>query len=68
MACRTRRLDSNGWPEEAVKSGCNGVLVDVDDVTGLAHGREWVLSMEKLVRECLRDGLGRFLGGKCEDV
>lgn len=45
MACRTPVISTRaGWPEEAVKSGWNGVLVDVDDVAGLAHGLEWVLS------------------------
>jgi len=45
MACRTPVVSTRtGWPEEAVKSGWNGVLVDVDDVTGLAKGIQWVLS------------------------
>lgn len=45
MACRTPVVSTRtGWPEEAVKSGLNGVLVDVDDVWGLAQGVEWVLS------------------------
>lgn len=45
MACRTPIVSTRtGWPEEAVKSGWNGVLVDVDDVSGLAQGVEWVLS------------------------
>ena len=45
MACRTPVVSTRtGWPEEAVKSGWNGVLVDIDDVRGLADGVEWVLS------------------------
>lgn len=45
MACRTPVVSTRtGWPEEAVKSEWNGVLVDVDDVSGLAGGIEWVLS------------------------
>lgn len=45
MACRTPVVSTRtGWPEEAVKTGWNGVLVDVDDVGGLADGVEWVLS------------------------
>ena len=45
MACRTPVVATRtGWPEEAVKTGRNGVLVDVDDVTALAKGVEWVLS------------------------
>ncbi len=45
MACRTPVVSTRaGWPEEAVKSCWNGVLVDVDDVRGLAQGVEWLLS------------------------
>src|SRR5262249_5082056 len=45
MACRTPIVSTRaGWPEEAVKTGVNGVLVDVDDLTGFAQGIEWVLS------------------------
>lgn len=45
MACRTPVVSTRtGWPEEAVKTGWNGVLVDIDDVEGLARGVEWVLS------------------------
>ena len=45
MACRTPVVATRtGWPEEAVETGRNGVLVDIDDVNGLADGMEWVLS------------------------
>jgi len=45
MACRTPVVATRtGWPAEAVKSGWNGVLVDIDDHAGLAQGVEWVLS------------------------
>jgi glycosyltransferase involved in cell wall biosynthesis len=45
MSCRTPVVATRtGWPEAAVKSGWNGVLVDVDDVTALAGAIEWVLS------------------------
>ena len=45
MACRTPVVATRaGWPEEAVKSGSNGVLVDIDDQAGIAAGVEWVLS------------------------
>jgi glycosyltransferase involved in cell wall biosynthesis len=45
MACRTPVVATRtGWPEEAVKTGDNGVLVDIDDVSGVARGVEWVLS------------------------
>jgi glycosyltransferase involved in cell wall biosynthesis len=45
MACRTPVVSTRtGWPEEAVKTAINGVLVDVDDQIGLANGIQWVLS------------------------
>jgi glycosyltransferase involved in cell wall biosynthesis len=45
MACRTPVVATRtGWPEEAVNSGSNGVLVNVGDVDALAQGIEWVLS------------------------
>jgi glycosyltransferase involved in cell wall biosynthesis len=45
MACRTPVVATRtGWPEEAVVSGRNGWLVDVDDEAGLACGLEWVLT------------------------
>ena len=45
MACRTPVVSTRtGWPEECIKSGWNGVLVDVDDVSSLAKGIEWVIS------------------------
>jgi glycosyltransferase involved in cell wall biosynthesis len=48
MACRTPVVSTRaGWPDEAVKSGWNGVLVDIDDVDALARGIEWVLSQTK---------------------
>lgn len=45
MACRTPVVSTRaGWPGEAVKSEWNGVLVEVDDVSGLAGGIEWILT------------------------
>jgi glycosyltransferase involved in cell wall biosynthesis len=45
MACRTPVVSTRtGWPEEAIKSGWNGVLVDFDDAQGLADGLEWMIS------------------------
>lgn len=45
MACRTPIVSTRtGWPAEAVKSGWNGVLVDVDDLAAFANGIEFVLS------------------------
>jgi glycosyltransferase involved in cell wall biosynthesis len=45
MACRTPVVATRtGWPEEAVRSGSNGILVDIDDRIGLAQGVEWMLS------------------------
>jgi len=47
MACRTPVVATRaGWPEEAVKTGWNDVLVDVDDREALAQGIEWVLSRD----------------------
>ena len=43
MACRTPIVATRtGWPEEAIETGRNGVLVDVGDVEGLANGIEWI--------------------------
>lgn len=45
MACRTPVVSTRaGWPEEAVKTGWNGVLVDIDDTGALARGIEWILA------------------------
>jgi glycosyltransferase involved in cell wall biosynthesis len=45
MACRTPVVSTKtGWPEEAIRCGWNGVLVDVEDVQGLAGGAGWILS------------------------
>jgi glycosyltransferase involved in cell wall biosynthesis len=45
MACRTPVVSTKtGWPEEAIKSEWNGVLVDIEDVEGLVRGVEWVLN------------------------
>jgi glycosyltransferase involved in cell wall biosynthesis len=49
MACRTPVVSTRtGWPEEAIKSHWNGVLVDIDDVAGLVSGIEWVLLLSDL--------------------
>ena len=46
MACRTPVISTRtGWPEEAIETGRNGVLVDVDDVEALASGVCWTLSL-----------------------
>jgi glycosyltransferase involved in cell wall biosynthesis len=45
MACRTPVVATRtGWPDEAIRTGWNGVLVDIEDVSGLADGVEWVLT------------------------
>lgn len=45
MACRTPVIATRtGWPEESVKSGENGVLVDIDDKMAVAQSVEWVLT------------------------
>jgi glycosyltransferase involved in cell wall biosynthesis len=49
MACRTPVVSTRtGWPEEAIRSEWNGVLVDVDDLRGLAEGVEWILSQSNM--------------------
>lgn len=46
MACRTPVISTRtGWPAEAVRNGWNGMLADIDDVDGLAHGVESVLAL-----------------------
>lgn len=46
MACRTPVASTKaGWPEEAVETGVNGVLVDVDDVAALTQGVVKILSL-----------------------
>jgi len=46
MACRTPVVSTRtGWPEEAIETGKNGILVNVGDVEGLARGAERILSL-----------------------
>lgn len=46
MACRTPVVSTKaGWPEEAVVTGKNGVLVDVDDVEAFTQGAASVLAL-----------------------
>jgi glycosyltransferase involved in cell wall biosynthesis len=46
MACRTPVASTRaGWPAEAVQTGKNGVLVDVDDRKGLEEGVLGILSL-----------------------
>jgi GT2 family glycosyltransferase len=46
MACRTPVVATRtGWPDEVIESGSNGVLVEVDDVAGLARGMERILAL-----------------------
>jgi glycosyltransferase involved in cell wall biosynthesis len=45
MACRTPVVATRtGWPDEAIRTRWNGVLVSVEDISGLADGIEWVLT------------------------
>jgi glycosyltransferase involved in cell wall biosynthesis len=45
MACRTPVVSTRtGWPEEVLQSRWNGILVDIDDVAGLAAGVAWILT------------------------
>jgi glycosyltransferase involved in cell wall biosynthesis len=46
MACRTPVLSTKtGWPEEAVVTGKNGALVEVDDVNALFENAVSILSL-----------------------
>jgi len=46
MACRTPVVSTKaGWPEEAVTTGKNGVLVEVDDVEAFTQGAASILSL-----------------------
>lgn len=46
MACRTPVVSTKaGWPEEAVVTSRNGVLVDVDDVHALTQGAALILAL-----------------------
>jgi len=57
MACRTPIVATRaGWPAEAVRTGSNGVLVDVDDVAGIASGAEWILTRGPEEWRSLSDG------------
>jgi glycosyltransferase involved in cell wall biosynthesis len=45
MACRTPAASTRtGWPEQAIVSGENGVLVDVGDAQGLANALGWLVT------------------------
>lgn len=47
MACRTPVVATRtGWPAEAIESGKNGYLVDVDDVSALSQSLIKVLSLD----------------------
>src|SRR5262249_22478604 len=49
MACRTPVVSTRtGWREEAIISGRNGILVDIDDADGLARGIEWIVTRSDL--------------------
>lgn len=46
MACRTPVVSTRtGWPEEAIATGRNGILAEVDDVAGLAQGAACILDL-----------------------
>ena len=49
MACRTPIVATRtGWPEEAIETGKNGILVDVGDVGALANGIEWIATRNSI--------------------
>ena len=46
MTCRTPVVSTRtGWPVEAIETGKNGVLVDINDVEGVARGAAKILSL-----------------------
>jgi glycosyltransferase involved in cell wall biosynthesis len=46
MACRTPVVSTKtGWPDEAVITGKNGVLVDIEDTIALTNGAASILSL-----------------------
>lgn len=46
MACRTPVVSTKtGWPDEAVVTGKNGALVNIDDVDALTQGAATILSL-----------------------
>lgn len=48
MACRTPVISTRtGWPAEALRTGYNGALVDVDDCAGLARSIHWLMTLPK---------------------
>ncbi|MDP1524034.1 MAG: glycosyltransferase family 4 protein [Methylotenera sp.] len=48
MACRTPIVSTKaGWPMESIISYENGVLTDVNDVTAIADGAKWILSLSQ---------------------
>jgi glycosyltransferase involved in cell wall biosynthesis len=54
MACRTPVVSTKaGWPEEAIQTGMNGVLVDVDDTDALAQAIRWVVTRQSQDWEAL---------------
>jgi glycosyltransferase involved in cell wall biosynthesis len=69
MACRTPVVSTRtGWPEEAVKSRWNGVLVDVDDVSALAGAVEWVLQQPDEAWRTLSSNAFETVAGSSWDV
>nr|WP_271605738.1 glycosyltransferase family 4 protein [Bradyrhizobium sp. CCBAU 11434] len=48
MACRTPVVSTRtGWPAEAIVSGWNGWLTEIDDVAELSNGIAWILGTGK---------------------
>lgn len=56
MACRTPVVSTRtGWPEEAILTGENGVLVDIDDRHALAEALEWILTRDEKTWQALSE-------------
>jgi glycosyltransferase involved in cell wall biosynthesis len=57
MGCRTPVVSTRtGWPEEAVRSGINGALAEVDDVAALARELVTILRLPPPEWKRLSDG------------
>jgi glycosyltransferase involved in cell wall biosynthesis len=69
MSCRTPIVSTRtGWPKEAIVSGENGILVDIDDVNGLASGVDWILSLsEEAWRRLSRNAYNTAAAGSWEE-
>jgi len=56
MACRTPVISTKaGWPEEVIKNGYNGALVDVDDVNAIVNETESIINLSDASWKCMSE-------------